>query len=32
MSTFLHVDTRNKELMENYWGGVARNGCGHPGR
>ena len=23
-STFLHVDTRNKELIEKYWGGSVR--------
>ena len=30
-STFLDVDTRNSELIEKYWSGMARNGCGHPG-
>ena len=31
MVYFLHVHTRNQELIEKYWTGVARNGCGHPG-
>ena len=31
LSMFLHVDTRNLELIEKYWDGVARNGCDHIG-
>ena len=29
-SAFLHVDTRNLELVEKYWVSVVRNGYGHP--
>ena len=28
--TFLHVDTRNLELIEKYWGGCGCS-CSHPG-